>query len=58
MKKIKITVIATTFNEDIAKKYATEGLTAIQLDKCFTQMVGKNRQDFAIMPGSQCKIML
>ena len=28
MKKIKITVIATTFNEEIAKKYAVEGLTA------------------------------
>ena len=28
MKKIKITVIATTFNEEIAKKYADEGLTA------------------------------
>ena len=28
MKKIKITVIATTFNEEIAKKYAAKGLTA------------------------------
>ena len=27
MKKIKITVLATTFNAEIAKEYAAEGLT-------------------------------
>lgn len=33
MKKVKITVLQTTFNADLAKEYGAEGLTACPMMK-------------------------
>ena len=56
MKKVKITVMECTFNNELADKYATEGLTACTYNtpgKCFIQTVGKSPLDCVTMLENQ-----
>lgn len=53
MNKVKITVLKTTLDKELAAEYGAEGLTACPMMKegqCFMQIT-QNRRDFATKPG-------
>ena len=54
MKKVKITVLKTTLDKELAKEYGADGLTACpMLKEKYFMLTMQNRKDFAMKHGKQ-----